>query len=114
GDDGITFPTIPNRHNTVTVEMPNIQTNTKTKMTLSVNDKLNVNTTMQVGTENQKVTVEASGQKVNLESAVATGVVNGTQIRELAMTSLNYMELVAPIPGTSNSGNSDQLFPGAT
>ena len=114
GDGEFSFPSLPIGHYSVTVEMPNFQTYTQTRIALSVNDKLTVNPTMQVGSESQKVTVEASGTQVNLESAVATGVVNGTQIRELAMTSRNYMELVALVPGTSNSGNSDQLFPGAT
>ena len=114
GSGEFSFPLLPIGHYSITVEMPNFQTYTQTGIGLSVNDKLTVNATLQVGSESQKVTVEASATQVNLESAVATGVVNGTQIRELAMTSRNYMELVALVPGTSNSGNSDQLFPGAT
>src|SRR5438270_6410620 len=94
GGGEFSFPSLPIGHYSVTVEMPNFQTYTQTGMALSVNDRLQVNATLQVGSESQKVTVEASGLQVNLESAVATGVVNGTQIRELAMTSRNYMELV--------------------
>ena len=114
GNGEFSFPSLPIGHYAVTVEMPNFQTYSQTGLVLNVNDKLKVLATLQVGSQSQKVTVEASALQVNLESAVASGVVNGTQIRELAMTSRNYMELVALVPGTSNSGNSDQLFPGAT
>jgi len=114
GAGEFSFPSLPIGHYSITVQVPNFQTYSQTGLTLNVSDKLNVVATLQVGSESQKVTVEASATQVNLESAVATGVVNGTQIRELAMTSRNYMELVSLVPGTSNSGNSDQLFPGAT
>ncbi|MBV9145488.1 MAG: carboxypeptidase regulatory-like domain-containing protein, partial [Acidobacteria bacterium] len=108
------FPSLPVGHYSVTVENKGFETFVQSGLTLNVNDKLTVLSTLRVGSENEKVTVEASGENVNLESAVATGVVTGTQIRELSMTSRNYMELVQLVPGTSNSGNSDQLFPGAT
>jgi len=114
GGGEFSFPSLPIGHYAVTVAMPNFQTFVQSGLTLNVNDKLKIVAALQVGSESQKVTVEASGLGVNLESAVASGVVNGTQIRELAMTSRNYMELVALVPGTSNSANTDQLFPGAT
>src|SRR5690348_5358804 len=109
GGGEFSFPSLPIGHYAVTVAMPNFQTFVQSGLTLNVNDKLKIVAALQVGSESQKVTVEASGLGVNLESAVASGVVNGTQIRELAMTSRNYMELVALVPGTSNSANTDQL-----
>jgi hypothetical protein len=114
GGGEFSFPSLPVGRYSVAVELQGFQTYTQTGLVLNVNDKLTVAPVMRVGSESEKVTVEASATQVNLEDAVATGVVTGTQIRELSMTSRNYMELVQLVPGTSNSGNSDQLFPGAT
>ena len=108
------LPSLPVGRYSVTVEVAGFETYVQTGLVLNVNDNLTVFPVLQVGSQNQKVTVEAAATQVNLEGAVASGVISGTQIRELAMTSRNYMELVQLVPGTSNSGNSDQLFPGAT
>ena len=114
GAGEFSFPSLPVSRYSVSVEVQGFQTYVQSGLVLNVNDKLTVSATLQVGSESTKVTVEAAAQQVNLEGAVATGVISGTQIRELAMTSRNYMELVQLVPGTSNSGNNDQLFPGAT
>jgi hypothetical protein len=114
GAGEFSFPSLPVGRYSVTVEVAGFETYVQTDLVLNVNDKLTVFPVLRVGSQNEKVTVEASATHVNLESAVATGVVTGSQIRELSMTSRNYMELVQTVPGTSNSGNSDQLFPGAT
>jgi hypothetical protein len=108
------FAALPVGSYSVTVEVSGFQKYVQTGLILHVNDKLTVLAQMQVGAPSETVSVEASAVQVNLENATATGVVTGTQIREIAMTSRNYMELVELVPGTSNSGNSDQLFPGAT
>lgn len=114
GAGEFSFPSLPVGRYSVSVEVKGFQTYVQSGLVLNVNDRLTVAAKLQVGSESTKVTVEAAAQQVNLESAVATGVISGTQIRELSMTSRNYMELVQLVPGTSNSGNSDQLFPGAT
>jgi hypothetical protein len=114
GAGEFSFPSLPVGRYAVTVEVSGFETYVQTGLILNVNDKLTVFPVLQLGSQSQKVTVEAAATQVNLESAVASGVITGTQIRELAMTSRNYMELVQLVPGTSNSGNSDQLFPGAT
>jgi len=114
GSGDFSFASLPVGRYSVSVEASGFQKYVQTGLILNVNDKLTVLAPMQVGAPNQTVSVEASAVQVNLENATATGVVSGTQIRELSMTSRNYMELVQLVPGTSNSGNSDQLFPGAT
>jgi hypothetical protein len=108
------FSGLPVSNYSVTVEAPNFQKFVQGPIVLHVNDKITVSPTLSVGSGTQQITVEATAEQINLQSATATGVVTGTQIRELSMTSRNYMELVATVPGTSNSANTDQLFPGAT
>lgn len=108
------FSGLPVGNYSVTVEAPNFQKFVQGPIVLHVNDKITVSPTLTVGAGTQQITVEATAEQVNLQNATATGVVTGTQIQNLSMTSRNYMELVATVPGTSNSANTDQLFPGAT
>ncbi len=100
-------------HYSVSVEASGFQTYRQTGISLSVNDKLTVSPALKVGTSDQVVSVMAAAEQVNLQSAVATGVVTGTQIRELSLVNRNFLELVFTVPGTSNSGNAS-FFPGAT
>ncbi|HEX9120620.1 MAG TPA: adenylyl cyclase [Terriglobales bacterium] len=97
----------------VTVQASGFQKYVQTGLVLSVNDKLTVYPALKVGATGETISVEAAAQQVNLQSAVATGVVTGTQIRELSLSNRNFLELVFTVPGTSNSGNA-AFFPGAT
>jgi len=106
-------PGLPVGHYSVTVQATGFQKYEHTGLNLNVNDKLTVSPQLKVGTSDQVVSVLAAGDQVNLQSAVATGVVTGTQIRELSLANRNFLELVFTIPGTSNSGNAS-FFPGAT
>lgn len=115
GAGEFSFAALPVGRYSVTVELGGFETYVQTNLVLNVNDRLTVFPLLQVGAQNQKVTVEAAATQVNLESAVATGVISHSQITELAMTSRNYEELVQLVPGVSNSnGSTNQIFPGAT
>lgn len=85
----------------------------RTGITLDVADKLTVNIAMEVGQLSEQVTVEASAVEVALQSATASNLINGTQIRELSLNNRNYEQLVALMPGVS-SGAADQLYIGTT
>jgi hypothetical protein len=98
----------------VTAEIDGFKTATQTGVVLNVDDKVAVNITLEVGSMTVTVTVEANPLKVDTESATATGVISGTQLKELSLNSRNYAQLVLLVPGTSDSGNADQIFPGAT
>jgi len=81
---------------------------------LNVDDKLAVNFKLEVGATTESVTVQADALRVDTESATASGVITGTQLRELSLNSRNYAALVLLVPGASDSGNASQYFPGAT
>jgi Carboxypeptidase regulatory-like domain len=106
-------PGLPIGHYSVTVQAPGFQKYVQTGLVLNVNEKLTVSPSLKVGGTDQTISVEAAAHQVNLQSAVATGVVTGTQIRELSLSNRNFLELVFTVPGTSNSGNAS-FFPGAT
>ena len=97
----------------VTVEAKGFKKTTQKDITLNVNDKLTVNVKLEVGDVQQEVTVEATPVSVELQSPVQSTVINGTQIRELALVTRNYEQLVALMPGVSSSAV-DQLYVGVS
>src|SRR6267378_2360656 len=107
-------PLLPVGRYSVTAEIAGFKKVTQSGVVLNVNDKLAVNFNLEVGTVSETVSVEANALQVDTQSASATGVVTGTQVRELSLNSRNYAALVLLVPGTSDSGNADQIFPGAT
>ena len=99
---------------TVTVETANFKRAVHTGIVLHVDDDLSIDFKLEVGAVTETVTVQAAAVEVNTQDATATGVITGTQVRELSLNSRNYAALVLTVPGASDSGNSDQIFPGAT
>jgi Carboxypeptidase regulatory-like domain len=81
---------------------------------LNVKDNLTINFSMEVGDVNQTVTVEASNIQLQLQQgAEQSSTVSGTQIRELALVTRNYQQLVALMPGVSGA-SVDQLYVGVS
>jgi hypothetical protein len=107
-------PLLPVGRYSVTAEIAGFKKLTQSGVLLNVNDKLAVNFSLEVGTVSETVSVEANPLQVETQSATATGVITGTQVRELSLNSRNYAALVLLVPGASDSGNADQIFPGAT
>jgi hypothetical protein len=107
-------PLLPVGHYSVMAEIAGFKKVTQSGFVLNVSDKLAVNFTLEVGTVSESVNVEANALQVDTQSATATGVISGLQLRELSLNSRNYAQLVLLVPGASDSGNADQIFPGAT
>ena len=85
-----------------------------TGLVLHVNDALTVNRTLAVGNASETVTVTADQVQLNLENGMSQGLINGTQIRELALNNRNYEQLLLLQPGVSYGGASDQLYIGTS
>ncbi len=94
----------------VTVEAQGFKKVIHSGIVLNVDDRLLVNFTLDVGSLNETVSVEANALHVDTESATATGVITGLQLRELSLSSRNYAQLVLLVPGASDSGNADQIL----
>ncbi|HEV2196663.1 MAG TPA: carboxypeptidase-like regulatory domain-containing protein [Candidatus Acidoferrum sp.] len=107
-------PLLPVGRYSVTAEATGFKKAVHSGLVLNVGDKLGVNLALQVGSISESVTVEANALQVDTQSATATGVISGLQLRELSLNSRNYAQLVLLVPGASDSGNADQIFPGAT
>ena len=107
-------PQLPVGRYNVAVEMKGFKKVVNSGVVLNVGDKLAVNFTLEVGTISEMVSVQSNAVHVDTESATASGVISGTQLKELSLNSRNYAQLVLLVPGASDSGNADQIFPGAT
>jgi hypothetical protein len=102
---------LPVGHYNVSVTAPGFKTFETKGVELNVSDRLAVNPKLDPGGNTEVVTVTAEALRVDTQSAAATGLVNGTQIRELSLTARNYEQLVALQPGVS-SAVSDTLYVG--
>lgn len=106
-------PLLPIGKYSVTIEAPNFKKITESGITLNVNDKLSVNGALEIGAATETVSVQANALQVDTQSAAATGLITGTQVRELALQSRNYEELVALMPGVTGDIG-DALYAGVS
>jgi outer membrane receptor protein involved in Fe transport len=106
-------PLLPVGRYDVTIEAPNFKKVTESDIILNVNDKRIVNAALEVGSVAETVSVQANALQVNTESDAATGLITGTQVRELALQSRNYEELVQLMPGVS-ADIGDALYAGVS
>ena len=113
-DGSYVAPYLPIGHYKVSVTAKGFSTYTATDIVINVNDRRTVDAKLQIGSESNTVNVQESAVQVNLENASASGLITGTQIRELSIATRNYEQLVSLIPGVSTSLASDQLFVGVS
>ncbi len=98
----------------VTVEAKGFKTETKENIILNVNDKLTIDVPMQVGSTTEQISVEASPVQVQLQQgSEESTTISGTQVRELALITRNYEQLIGLMPGVT-SASVDQLYVGTT
>ncbi len=108
-----TVPNLPVGVYSLEIEAPGFKTFQTSHIQLNVNDERRFNARLETGVVSEKVEVEADPLEVETQSAAATGLITGTQIRELALKSRNYEELVALMPGvTADTG--DTLYVGVS
>ncbi len=99
---------------TVKVTAGGFKTEEVTGLVLHVDDALTVNRALVVGNASEAVTVTADQVQLNLENGMSQGLINGTQIRELALNNRNYEQLLMLQPGVSYGGATDQLYIGVS
>ena len=80
-----------------------------TGLVLHVNDALTVNRTLVVGRTDETISVTADEVQLNFQDATSAGLINSTQIDQLAMITRNYETLINLQPGVAFGGASDQL-----
>ncbi|MEG9438033.1 carboxypeptidase regulatory-like domain-containing protein, partial [Edaphobacter sp. HDX4] len=103
-------PTLPLGNYKITVSASGFGDQVITGVVLHVNDALSVNANLHPGAV-QQVVVTADALAINTENATQAGLINGTQVRELVLSSRNYEQLVGLQPGVAYTGG-DQIYIG--
>jgi hypothetical protein len=115
GPDGsYVAPYLPVGRYQVVVETKGFKKLVVSDIVLNVNDHRIVDAQLQVGGADQIVNVAESPVGVDLETSEAAGLVSGTQVRELALATRNYEQLLVLQPGVSTALGSDQLYVGVS
>jgi hypothetical protein len=104
---------LPIGNYTVKAEAPGFKTNSRTGIVLNVSDDLKINMKMEVGAITETVEVKETAQQVELTSPADATTIEGTQVRELALGTRNFAQLVALMPGVASNAV-DELFVGVT
>src|SRR5215510_13730658 len=87
---------------TVTVERTGFKKANQTDNTLTADQRLTVNVTLEAGNVTETVEVStAAGETVNTTSGEVARVVDSRQVQNLALNGRNYMQLVTLIPGAA-------------
>ena len=107
-------PFLPIGHYTLIAQAQGFRKIERRGLTLNVNNVLTADFSLEPGSVTETVKVEAEASPVELQTATASGLITGTQIRELAINTRNYEQLVALTPGVSTNLASDQLYVGVS
>ena len=114
-DSGVySVPFLPVGNYSVKVEAHGFKTDEQTQIVLNVADVLKINFKMQVGAVTETVEVRAEAAEVDLSTPASSTTISGTQVRELALGTRNFAQLVSLMPGVSNQTGVDELFVGVT
>jgi hypothetical protein len=92
----------------VKVEQTGFKNVTKTGNVLVAGGRLTVDVSLTVGATTEQVTVEAGGETVNTVSGEVSRTIDSKQVKDLALNTRNYMQLVSLIPGVALTTD-DQL-----
>ncbi|MBO0722956.1 MAG: carboxypeptidase regulatory-like domain-containing protein, partial [Blastocatellia bacterium] len=106
-------PLLPVGHYSITIEASGFKKFTRSNIELNVNDRLTVDSALEVGQMTEVVQVDSSPLQVELQTATQSGLITGAEVRELPLNNRNYLQLISLMPGVS-SGSSDQLYIGTT
>jgi hypothetical protein len=105
-------PLLPIGAYNLTIESPGFKKSIREGIVLNVNDKVTINVKLEVGDVTQTVSVEEAPIQVQLQNGgEQSTTVTGTQVRELALVTRNYEQLIGLMPGVSSS-SVDQLYVG--
>jgi hypothetical protein len=108
-----TATSLPLGHYKVEISNSGFKTASVTNIMLNVADALTVNSSLIPGSTDQTVSVNGEGtDRIDLQDATSSGLINSTQINQLVMVTRNYESLVELQPGVVFGGGSDNLLRG--
>jgi Carboxypeptidase regulatory-like domain/TonB-dependent Receptor Plug Domain len=116
------FPLIEIGDYTVSVEMSGFKTETKTGITVELQQKARVNFQLEVGAATEKIEVVATGVELKTDDAALGATIGQTQVAELPTLNRNFASLLVLTPGVqfgtrmglNAQSTASSFFPGAT
>lgn len=105
-------PALPTGHYSAKFEKSGFKTATTTGLTLSVAAELVVNTSLQVGSSTQEVTVTGEAPLVSTTTSSLGGLVDEQRISELPLNGRNYNDLTLLQPGVNQHVSYNTGAPG--
>jgi len=94
------FSALPAATYTVTAELPGFKAYKKTDVKLFVNDRMGLPPIiLEVGSQNESVTVEAQTVQLETVTAERSGVVTGRQMLDIALNGRDFTRLLKTVPG---------------
>src|ERR1044072_4151996 len=106
-------PLLPVAMYELTVEAPNFKKHVEGGGKINVNERRTVDGVLEAGNTAETVNVTSDLVQVNTQSASATSVINGDQVRELSLNNRNWAQLITLSPGVS-ANIADQIYVGST
>jgi hypothetical protein len=101
-DSGIySFPDLPVGNYRLDVEASGFKAASRTSITLNVADDRAVDVQLETGAITESVSVEASAVQVKTIGGDVSGLITGTQVRELPLNGRNFLQLATLMPGVS-------------
>lgn len=108
-DGNYVVTALPVGRYTVAAELQGFRKAQRKGFDLNADGRLTANFSLQVGAVTETIEVVAvTSEKVNTTSGEIARVIDGEQVRELALNGRNYLQLVSLIPGAAVT-NDDQL-----
>lgn len=107
-------PNLPMGTYSVKVEAAGFKTKDLAAITLNAKDNLKFNVSMEVGAITETVEIKEAAAELELSTPESSGVIEGQQVRELALGTRNFAQLVGLMPGVVNQTGVDELFVGVT
>src|SRR3954464_583292 len=100
-DGAYTFAELPVGRYRIQVELQGFKTSSRTDIALNVADDRAIDFVLVPGALNETVSVTAESTPVKTVGGDVSGVVTGTQIRELPLNGRNFLQLATLMPGVS-------------
>ncbi len=101
-------PDIHIGHYVVRAEATGFKVAERTDIVLQVGDRIRADFTMNLGTTQQSITVEAAPIAVQTDTGQRSDVISGTQVLQLATNGRSIYTLSTLVPGASNNMTDDQ------
>ena len=95
------FPDLPVGRYRIDATLQGFKGGTVTDIALSVADDREVNFQLEAGSVSETVTVASSAIEVRTIGGEVSGVITGTQVRELPLNGRNFIQLTTLMPGVS-------------